>query len=448
MFRRILIANRGEVAARVARTCRRMGVQTVLPVSFADRDQAWLSEVDQVVCIGGARAAESYLDQDALIALALHTGCAAVHPGWGFLAENEAFVARCEAAGLSFIGPSPRHMREMGDKSLARATMQRLGMPVIPGSDDPVGSLDEARALAERVGYPVLLKAVAGGGGRGMRAVDAPDQLAAAFSEAQAEAIGAFGDGRLYLERRIVGGRHVEVQVIADRFGNVLVLGERECSLQRRHQKVVEEAPSPGLSAEERARILPIVADVIRRSGYVNAGTIEMLLDADGKLWFMEMNTRLQVEHPVTEAITGLDLVELQLRVAANEPLPLRQADLRFQGHAIELRLNAEDPDDGFRPSPGRVTALELPEGDGLRVDTHLRAGDRIPPNYDSMVAKLIAVAPTRAEAIAKLQAALARTRIEGVRSNLGLHARILEWSAFREGRYHTKSLENELLGG
>ena len=447
MFRRILIANRGEVAARVLRTCRRLGVEAVAVASAADADHQWLADAHDVVRIGAARAAASYLDQDALIEAALRARCAAVHPGWGFLAENATFAARCRGAGLTFIGPEARDIRRFGDKALARDTMAALGMPIIPGTREPAKSLEDARAQADRIGYPVLLKAVAGGGGRGMRAVDTPDELAAAWAEATAEAVASFGDARIYIERRIVGGRHVEVQVIADRYGTALHLGERECSLQRRHQKVLEEAPSPGLPPAERERILPLVADVVARSGYRNAGTVEMLVDADGNAWFMEMNTRLQVEHPVTEQITGVDLVELQLRVAANERLPLRQSDVGFTGHAIEVRLNAEDPDDGFRPSPGRVTTLEFPTGEGVRVDTHLRTGDRIPPNYDSMVAKLIVHGADRAQAIERLAAALDATRIDGVRTNIGLHRRILGWEPFITGQYDTKSLERDLMG-
>jgi acetyl-CoA carboxylase biotin carboxylase subunit len=321
-------------------------------------------------------------------------------------------------------------------------------MPIIPGTREPVRTLKDARTQADRIGYPILLKAVSGGGGRGMRAVDHPADLKAAWSEATSEAAASFGDARVYIERRIVGGRHVEVQIIADRFGTALHLGERECSIQRRHQKVLEEAPSPGLPPAERERILPLVAGVVARSGYRNAGTVEMLVDADGKAWFMEMNTRLQVEHPVTEAVTGVDLVELQLQVASNQRLPLQQSDVGFCGHAIEVRINAEDPDANFKPSPGRVNVLELPEGEGIRVDTHLRTGDRIPPNYDSMVAKLIAYGADRAQSIERLAAALSATRIEGVTTNLSLHRRILEWEPFQTGQYDTKSLERDLMGG
>jgi acetyl-CoA carboxylase biotin carboxylase subunit len=448
VFRRILIANRGEVAARVARTARRMGIEVVAVASTADRSASWLAEADVVVTIGGPRPAASYLDQEALIEVGLHHRCAAVHPGWGFLAENDAFATRCEAAGLTFIGPPGPLMRTMGDKAEARRTMEALGLPGIPGSPGPLADVAEARAIAERLGYPVLLKAVAGGGGRGMRAVEAPGQLEEAWQSATSEAVSSFGDGRLYLEKRIDGGRHVEVQVMADRYGTAIHLGERECSLQRRHQKVLEEAGSPGLPAAERARILPKVAEVVARAGYVGAGTVEMLLDADGRAWFMEMNTRLQVEHPVTECVTGLDLVELQLRVAAGERLPIEQADVTFTGHALECRVNAEDPDQDFRPSPGAIHELELPSGDGVRVDTHLRAGDRIPPYYDSMIAKVIVHAPDRALAIARMRQAIDATHVAGVTTNLGLHRRILAWDRFSSGQYHTRSLEAGLAGG
>ncbi|MEO0601923.1 MAG: biotin carboxylase N-terminal domain-containing protein [Myxococcota bacterium] len=448
MFRRILMANRGEVAARVLRTCRRLGIEMVAVASEADRDAQWLADADDVVVIGPASAQSSYLHAETLIEAARHHGCAAVHPGWGFLSENARFATQCEAAGLTFIGPSPRHLREMGDKALARATMKTLGLPLIPGSDGPLEDLDDARRVLDQVGTPALLKAVSGGGGRGMRRVDAPEDLPGAFAEAQAEATSAFGDPRLYLERRIVGGRHVEIQVLGDRFGRALALGERECSLQRRHQKVLEEAPSPGLLSEVRDRILPLVGDAMGEARYEGAGTIEMLLDEDGALHFMEMNTRLQVEHPVTEAITGLDLVEWQLRIAANEPLTLTSGDVSVQGHAIEARINAEDPDQGFRPSPGLVTALAFPEADHVRVDTHLRAGDRIPPNYDSLIAKLVVSGPDRATAIERLRAVLREVRIDGVTTNVSLHQRILDWEGFVSGRYDINSLETQVMGG
>jgi len=424
-----------------------MGIEVVMPVSAADRDQQWLEDVDIVVPIGGARASESYLDQDALIELALHTGATAVHPGWGFLAENHAFATRVESAGLRFIGPSPKHILQMGDKARARATMTALGLDPIPGSGGALPDLAAARAEAERQGYPVLIKAVSGGGGRGMRAVDTPDQLEDAWRDARAEAASAFGDPSLYMEKRILRGRHVEVQILADNWGNCIHLGERECSLQRRHQKVVEEAISPGLSPEERARILPLVAATVAKTGYIGAGTVEMLVDQDGRAWFMEMNTRLQVEHTVSEMLTGIDLVEWQLRIAANEQLTIQQDDVQLTGHAIEARVNAEDPSDDFRPSPGRVTRLSFPEGEGIRVDTHLREGDKIPPHYDSMIAKVIAHGDTREQAIERLKQALANTHVEGVKTNIRLHQEILEWDAFLSGDYNTTSLETKLKG-
>jgi acetyl-CoA carboxylase biotin carboxylase subunit len=446
VFRRVLIANRGEVAARVLRTCKRLGVQVVAVASEADRGLGWLQDADEVVLLGPARAARSYLDQDALLEVARRTGATAVHPGWGFLAENATFAARCEALGLTFIGPRSPLIRAMGDKIAARTTMAKLGMPLIPGSPGPVSTLVEARREADRVGYPVLLKAAAGGGGRGMRRAYAPDQLQAAFEQASAESQSAFGDGSLYLEKLIVGGRHIEFQVLVDHFGHGVHLGERECSIQRRHQKLLEESPSPVITPAQRAQVGGLVAEVVARAGYRNAGTVEMLRDQDGQLYFMEMNTRLQVEHPVSEEITGLDLVELQLRVACNEPLPFDQSGVHFKGHAIEARVNAEDPAQGFRPSPGRITRLELPVGDGVRVDTHLRGGDRIPPQYDSMICKVIAWGEDRAQAIARLHGALSASVIEGVPTTIPLQLKLLESEPFRSGTYDTTTLDT-LLG-
>jgi acetyl-CoA carboxylase biotin carboxylase subunit len=448
MFRRILIANRGEVAARIARTCRRMGIGVVAVASQADRDAAWLQDADDVVLVGPARSASSYLDVGAILTAAARTRCAAVHPGWGFLSENEGFALRVEAAGLAFVGPTPSQLRRMGDKSLARATMKELGMPIIPGSEAPVSTVAEAQAVAAEVGYPILLKAVAGGGGKGMRRVDQPAALEEAFRNATSEAEAAFGDGRMYLERRIVGGRHVEIQVVGDGRGGCVHFGERECSLQRRHQKVLEESPSPALRTDVRDAILARVTAALGRFRYRSAGTVEMLLDPEGHLWFMEMNTRLQVEHPVTEVRTGVDLVEWMLRVAAGEDLPAPQDAIRPSGHSVEVRINAEDPDHGFRPSPGRISRLVLPTGDGIRVDTHLREGDRIPPNYDSMVAKIISWGRDRPEAIMRMRHALAATTVEGVVTNLGLHQRILQWDAFLAGAYDTTSLEPWLATG
>jgi acetyl-CoA carboxylase biotin carboxylase subunit len=446
VFRRILIANRGEVAQRIVRTCHRLGVESVVVTSIADRDQKWLTEADHVVCIGASSSRESYLNQEAIFEVAKRYRVSAIHPGWGFLAENAAFAQRCESLGLTFIGPSARHILDMGDKSLARKTMADLGMPVIPGTRDPIRSVEEAKEVAKELGYPVLVKAVAGGGGRGMRAAQDEASLGAAYAEAGAEATAAFGDGRLYIEKMIVGGRHVEVQIVADNFGDCVTVGERECSLQRRHQKVLEEAPSPGLSEIERGRVLPVVAEVVRKSGYRNVGTVEMLLDATGRLWFMEMNTRLQVEHAVTEAVTGIDLVECQLRIAANERLRDFMPATEVVGHAVECRINAEDPDNDFRPSPGLVVGLKWPSGPGIRVDTHLHEGDRISPHYDSMIGKVIVTGADRAECLARLGKALSETVIEGVTTNVSLHQRILGWETFKSGIYNTQSLESELM--
>jgi acetyl-CoA carboxylase biotin carboxylase subunit len=445
MFRRILVANRGEVAARVMRTCRRLGVEVVAVASQADLALGWLKEVDEVVCLGPGPAAQSYLNADAILEAAVRTGATAIHPGWGFLAENATFASRCEAIGLTFIGPPASVMRRMGDKIAARSRASSLGLPVIPGSPGALASVDEARVVAQDIGYPVLLKAASGGGGRGMRRVYAADQLASAWQACVAEAQGAFGDATLYMEKLIEGGRHIEFQVVADRFGNAVTLGERECSIQRRHQKLLEESPSPVMTPALRADLGSRVASAASGMGYRGAGTIEMLRDANGALYFMEMNTRLQVEHPVTEAVFGVDLVEWQLRVAANQRLPL--APDGPVGHAIEARINAEDPSRDFAPCPGRVTKLVLPEGEGIRVDTHLRSGDAIPPFYDSMICKVIAHGATRAQAITRLQDALAATCIEGVPTTIPLHQRILRLPSFVRGDYDTSTLETLLKG-
>ena len=434
MFRRILIANRGEVAARVLRTCRRLGIETVAAVAEPDAKLAWLREVDTIVPIGGRGA---YLDMDALIHAARAERCSAIHPGWGFLSENALFATRCEAERITFIGPSAGSIRTMGDKSVAKETMRRLGLPLIPGSDGPLVDVAHARALADAIGYPVLLKARSGGGGRGMRRVNHPDEVAAAYSQASAEAHSAFGDGALYLEKLIENGRHVEFQVMGDRYGNVVCLGERECSVQRRHQKLIEESPSPAVTEPVRGALMEQVAAACARAGYVGAGTVEMLRDRDGALYFMEMNTRLQVEHSVTEMVTGIDLVEHQLRVAAHERLRLPAAPAR-RGHAIECRINAEDPEQNFRPAPGLVHTLHLPEGEGVRVDTHLREGDSISPHYDSLIAKVITWGEDRATALERMQGALKDMVVGGVPTTIGLHLRVLSDPRFQSGVYDT----------
>ena len=437
VFRRVFIANRGEVAERVSRTCRRMGITPVVAVTDPDVGAAWLAHVE-VARIGGPRA---YLDADAIIAAARSTRCSALHPGWGFLSENALFAARLEQERVRFVGPSPDAIRRMGDKAVAKATLKALGLPLIPGSDGPVENPEAALRVADEVGYPVLVKARSGGGGRGMRRVAAPAEMAAAFGEATAEAASAFGDGALYLEKLIEKGRHIEFQVLGDRHGNVVHLGERECSVQRRHQKLLEESPSPVLTSTDRAVMGERVVEACRRAGYYGAGTVEMLRDEQGNLYFMEMNTRLQVEHPVTEMVTGLDLVELMLRGAANEVV---RPQWRSEGHAIECRINAEDDD--FRPVPGVVHRLRLPTGEGIRVDTWLREGDRIPPQYDSMVAKVIAHGPDRATAISRMQAALAELVVEGVPTSKAIQERVLRSEGFRSGNYDTTLLAG-LLG-
>ncbi len=446
MFRRILVANRGEVAARVLRTCRRLGIEVVAVCSEADRELGWLSEADEVVCIGAGPAARSYLDMDAILEAAVRTRSAAVHPGWGFLAENAAFASRCEAAGLTFIGPPSSVTRRMGDKIEARRSAGSLGLPVIPGSDGALDTVHEARALAEDLGYPVLLKAASGGGGRGMRRVFEPGVLDEAWESCVAEARGAFGDPTLYMERLIEGGRHIEFQVVADAWGHAAHLGERECSIQRRHQKLLEESPSPAVTVAQRADLGARVARAAVGLGYRGAGTVEMLRAPSGQLYFMEMNTRLQVEHPVTEEVCGVDLVEWQLRVAANQRLP--EAPAGPNGHAIEARINAEDPDRDFAPTPGRVEVLELPTGEGIRVDTHLRAGDAIPPHYDSMICKVIAHGADREQARRRLSGALSAMRITGVPTTIGVHLRILEEPAFISGDYDTTTLVGLLARG
>ena len=440
MFRKLLIANRGEVAVRVLRSCKELGIRTVAVASAPDLDLGWLSEADEVVRIGGRRA---YLDQDALLEACRHTGATALHPGWGFLAENAAFAARCEALGITFVGPGSRVIRQMGDKVQARRTALGQKMPLIPGSPGALEDIGLARTEADRIGYPVLLKASAGGGGRGMRAVRGPEGLTEAWNSATSEAVAAFGNGQMYMESLIEGGRHIEFQVLADRFGRAHHLFERECSIQRRHQKLLEEAPSPAVTETLRREMGERVAEMAAGIGYRGAGTVEMLRNRDGELYFMEMNTRLQVEHCVSEMVTGWDLVGWQLRIAANHALPEQGPTLR--GHAIEARINAEDTDQDFRPCPGRLTELKLPSGPGLRVETHLRPGDTISPAYDSMVCKLVAWGEDREQAMKKLDDALAATRIEGVKTTVGLHRRILAHKGFRAGDYDTTTLEGIL---
>jgi acetyl-CoA carboxylase biotin carboxylase subunit len=444
VFRRLLVANRGEVAVRIARAARSLGIAPVGVASEADLGATWTRAFDEVVCIGPASSAQSYLRADRLVQAALQTHCSALHPGWGFLAENARFAGLCAQHGITFVGPSPDAMERLGQKTPAIAAMRAAGLAGIPGSDGPLPDLDSALACARSIGYPVLLKADQGGGGRGMRRCDGEGELREAFASARAEAEKAFGSGALYLERYLAGGRHVEVQVLCDAWGQGIHLGERECSVQRKHQKLIEESPSPALAEAERSALGLAAVRAVLRVGYTSAGTVEFLRAADGALHFMEMNTRLQVEHPVSELVSGLDLAALQIRVAANEPLPLRQDDVRLLGHAIEARLNAEDPARGFQPSPGRLEAFAIPTDLGpgtVRVDTHLAPGDVVPPHYDSLLAKVIAHAPTREGALETLRRALAAARVEGVATTIPLHLAVLASEPFRAGRYDTASI-------
>lgn len=437
MFRKVLIANRGEIALRIIRACHAVGAKAVAVYSEADADSPHLNEADETICIGGGAPSNSYLRQELLLEAAQITECQAIHPGFGFLSENALFAVRCADHKLAFVGPSARAIRTMGDKATARKTMKAAGLPVMPGSKDVLSSLNEARERAQEIGYPVLLKATSGGGGRGMRRVEAPEGLEQAWNEATREAEGAFGDAGLYLEKFIVGGRHIEFQILADHYGNVVHLGERECSVQRNHQKLLEEAPATRFDPEVRERLGEQIRRAVRSIGYVNAGTIEFLMDRDGQLYFMEMNTRIQVEHPVTEMITGVDLVAWQLRIAAGERLTLQQEDVQLRGHAIEVRLNAEDPAHNFRPSPGALTTFKPPTlTEHLRLDTHVEQGYQIPPFYDSMIGKLIAWGEDRPQALQRMQAALADFEIGPVATTIPLHQKILADPDFQAGQY------------
>lgn len=439
-FSRVFIANRAEVAVRVARTCDRLGITPVFGASTVDAEAPYLKG-REVVVLGPGRAADSYLNIERVVQAAAQSGCAAVHPGWGFLAESALFASLCEAHGLRFIGPPAQVIERMGDKIPAKQAMRAAGLPVIPGSEGALSGVEEAEAIAAELGYPVILKAARGGGGRGMRIANAQDELQAAFQEAQAEAQAAFSDGRLYLERLVQAGRHIEVQLLADRYGAVVHLGERDCTVQRKHQKLIEESPSPVLAEEQRQACLQAAVRAAEAIGYVGAGTVEFLLGPDGALSFMEMNTRLQVEHPVSEARCGLDLVEAQLRVAAGERLWIAQDDLQFGGHAIECRINAEDPAQGFAPAPGKITRWRPPSGEGVRVDSHVCEGYEIPPQYDSLLCKIICHGSSREQAVLRMRQALSELVCEGVPTTASMHAAILDSEAFSTHDYDTGRL-------
>ncbi|MGH7544649.1 MAG: acetyl-CoA carboxylase biotin carboxylase subunit [Gemmatimonadota bacterium] len=442
MFKKILIANRGEIALRVIRACRELGIRTVAVYSSADRESLHVRFADEEVCIGPGPARDSYLNIPRIIAAAEITGADAIHPGYGFLAENAEFAEICQGSGLVFIGPTADQIRAMGDKIAARKAMQKAGVPVVPGSDGAVGELAQARAIAEEIGLPVMLKAAAGGGGKGMRRVREPEELERGFVTARREAEAAFGDGSLYVEKLVERGRHIEFQVLGDTHGRVIHLNERDCSVQRRHQKLIEEAPSPVMTPDLREEMGSAAVAGAKTIDYVGAGTLEFLVDRDLRYFFLEMNTRIQVEHPVTEVCTGFDLVKEQIRVAAGEPLSMPDRPITLRGHAIECRINAEDPDHDFRPSPGTIRTYHPPGGPGVRLDSHVYAGYTVPPHYDSLLAKVIVHANTRKEALARSILALEMFVIEGVHTTIPFLIRVLQHADFQNGDVDTAFLE------
>ncbi len=446
MFRKVLVANRGEIALRVIRACRELKIPTVAVFSEADRDSLHVRLADESVCIGPPAPAQSYNHVPRIISAAEVTGADAIHPGYGFLSENAHFAEVAASCGFTFIGPTPEMIRRMGDKAVARQTMQAAGLPVVPGSDGPLEDYDAALALAKSIGFPVIIKASAGGGGRGMRIAWDESELRGGFGIAQAEAGAAFGNDAVYLEKYIARPRHIEFQLFGDSHGNLVHLGERECSVQRNHQKLIEESPSPFLSPEDRVRVGGMAAKGAASIGYLNAGTMEFLFDEDGSFYFMEMNTRIQVEHPVTEEVTGMDLVKEQIRVAAGEKLSRKQEEIRWTGHALECRINAEDYEHGFRPSPGLISYWYKPGGPGVRVDSHAYAGYTVPPFYDSMIGKLITTGATRAEALRRMEIALDEMIVEGVKTTIPFHRLAIASERFQKGDIDTRFVA-ELLG-
>ena len=443
---KVLIANRGEIALRILRSCRELGISTVAVYSTVDRSALHVQLADEAVCIGEGPSNKSYLNIPNILAAATSRGVDAIHPGYGFLAENDRFAEMCRDHGITFIGPSPHAIRSMGDKSTAKTTMQSVGVPTVPGSEGLLPNPEAAAELAAAMGYPVMIKATAGGGGRGMRLVPSPDQLVKLYKAAEGEADAAFGNPGLYMEKFIDRPRHVEVQILADRHGNVVHLGERDCSIQRRHQKLLEEAPSPALDPELRRQMGDAAVAAARSINYEGAGTVEFLLDKSGGFYFMEMNTRIQVEHPVTEMVTGIDLVAEQIRIAGGEPISVRQEDIQMNGHAIECRINAEDAQHNFRPAPGRITGWLPPGGPGVRVDSHVYTGYDIPPFYDSLIGKLIIWAPNRPAALARMKRALNECAITGIPTTVDFHLRMLDRPEFQRGDVHTKFVEEEML--
>lgn len=447
MFKKVLIANRGEIAVRIIRACRELGIHTVTVYSTADKHALHAKIADEAVCIGPAATKDSYLNAAAIIEACKMTGAEAVHPGFGFLSENADFAELCLKNNIVFIGPRPESIRMLGDKAAAKETMKAAGVPVIPGSDGAVPDMEAARKLCNEIGCPLMVKASAGGGGRGIRLVERPEDLEAAITAAKQEALNFFGNDEVYMEKFIVDPKHIEVQILADSYGNTVYLGERDCSMQRRNQKVLEETPSPIMTPELRAKMGKAAVAAAKACGYTNAGTIEFLVDADRNFYFMEMNTRIQVEHPITEAVTGIDLVKQQILIADGEKLPFAQEDITIRGHAIECRINAENPALNFRPSPGQITALHIPGGPGIRVDSSAYQGYTIPPYYDSMIAKLIVHAPTREEAIAKMKWALAEFIVDGVDTNIDFQLSLIRDSLFEKGTYDIGYLGRKLSG-
>ncbi|MEM9537774.1 MAG: acetyl-CoA carboxylase biotin carboxylase subunit [Cyanobacteria bacterium P01_E01_bin.45] len=445
-IKKLLIANRGEIALRIIRSCAELGISTVAVYSTADRDSLHVQLANEAICVGDPPSNRSYLNVPNIISAALTTGADAIHPGYGFLAENAKFAEMCADHNLVFVGPSPDSIRKMGDKATARATMQAAKVPTVPGSEGLIETDEEAIATAEQIGYPVMIKATAGGGGRGMRLARQPEDLLEMMRTAQGEAEAAFGDGGVYIEKFVENPRHIEFQILADSYGNVVHLHERDCSIQRRHQKLLEEAPSPALTPELRTAMGTAAVRVAKTIGYIGAGTVEFLVDSSGGFYFMEMNTRIQVEHPVTEAITGIDLIASQLQIAQGDPLGKEQKDIPLLGHAIECRINAEDPDKDFRPNPGKINAYLPPGGPGVRMDSHIYTDYSIPPYYDSLIGKLIVWGPDRESAILRMKRALGEFAITGVSTTIGFHQRILENPAFLAAEVYTNFIQEHML--